>query len=159
MHDPDTKVRVTSALLCGMAIAEVVRQFGIPRQTAMRWRDEAFAAAASGTPPGNSGQSGQPPNTSWIPLRGRDWQDNFQRYVDDSLYSLRVLTAHLARPEVLERTDYAAIVDAHGSLADRIARLAETIGRVETGLDRQPAGAGPAGELEPAAADTSGAAL
>lgn len=157
MYSPDTKAAVVSALLTGLAISEVARQFGVSRQTAIRWREEAFAAIPD-TP---SPHFGQIPDTSWIPIRGTDWQDNFQRYVDDSLYSMRVQVAYLARPDVLERTDYAAIVDAHGTLADRVARIADTIGRVEgrDRLDGQPARPGPAGVFDDAAtAEEAGAA-
>jgi hypothetical protein len=138
VHTPETKAKVLSALLMGVAIAECVRQFGVPKATVLRWQQSAAVAVSDPTSP----DSGPILDLSWVPVRGRDWQDNFQRYIDDSLYSMRVQVAYLSRPDVLERSDYAAIVDAHGSLADRIARLADTIGRVEeVGLDHQPASA------------------
>jgi len=161
MYSPDTKAAVVSALLTGLAIAEVMRQYGVSKGTVIRWRREAFASVLDPPSP-NSGPVLDPPAApSWIPIRGTDWQDNFQRYVDDSLYSMRVQVAYLARPDVLERTDYAAIVDAHGTLADRVARIADTIGRVEgrDRLDGQPARPGPAGVFDDAAtAEEAGAA-
>lgn len=150
MHDPDTKARVVSALLTGLAIAEVVRQYGVPKPTVIRWRDEALVAVDSDH---TSKTSGPHADLSWLPVRGQDWQENFQRHLDDSLYSMRVQVAYLSRPDVLERTDYAAIVDAYGTLADRIARIAEAIGRVEgIHLDDRSAGPGPSGALDPAGA-------
>lgn len=120
MHDPDQKATVLAALLAGHGISETARQTGVPKPTVIRWRDEM-----------NGPNSELFSDRSWLPERGVDWQDNFQRYIDDSLYALRVKVAYLSRPEVLERTEYAAIVDAHSALADRIARIAESVGTID----------------------------
>jgi len=122
MHDPEIKARVTAELISGGGISDVARRFNLPKGTVAGWRDEAFRTEFSS-------DSNTP--RSWIPERGVDWQDNFQRYIDDSLYALRVKVAYLSRPEVLERTEYAAIVDAHSALADRIARIAESVGTID----------------------------
>ena len=135
MHDPEARMRVAGLLAAGYTPGEVSRQTGVPRPTVIRWRDDP-----NGLPVHLSTDT---VDRSWLPIRGATWQENFQGYIDDVLYGLRVQAAYLSRPDVMERTDYGAIVDAHGTLADRVARIAEAVGRVETpaATDRQLDGA------------------
>lgn len=126
MHDPEIKATVTAALLAGQGISECSRIYGVAKATIAGWRDEIFRTETE-----REIERPNRPILAWLPVRGANWHENFEGYIDDVMYGLRVQVAYLSRPEVLERTDYAAIVDAHGTLADRVARIAEAVGHID----------------------------
>lgn len=133
MHSPDLKATVTAGLLAGQGITELARRYNVPKGTVAGWRDEVFRTEPNDELNGN--------RLAWLPIRGANWHENFEGYIDDVMYGLRVQVAYLSRPEVLERTDYAAIVDAHGTLADRVARIAEAVGHIDAPANRLESGA------------------
>lgn len=128
-HDTSVKAAVVGSLLAGIGISECARQHSVGKATVSRWRDELYGTELEQP----AERSSVPrPALPWLPPRGANWHENFEGYIDDVMYGLRVQVAYLSRPEVLERTDYAAIVDAHGTLADRVARIAEAVGHIDT---------------------------
>jgi transposase-like protein len=122
----EVKAAAVSALLAGQTLQEVGRTFGVPAPTLHGWKEAARKLVL------NDGS----PDTSfayeWAPPFESDMRVAFSSYLAEAFHALRVQMALFSHPEYLARQPIDAVVAAHGVVADRVARIAEGIGQLES---------------------------
>jgi hypothetical protein len=84
----------------------------------------------------------------WAPAFEPDMRIAFNSYLAEAFHALRVQMALFSNPEYLARQPIDAVTAAHGVVADRVARIAEGIGRLEGPAEYALAGAAEPGRAE-----------
>jgi len=105
VYDPEQKAAVMAALLAGQGVAEVARQYRLPKSTVSRWRQEARAAAG----------------------RSEDIGEILLEYLRENLVTLRAQAIHFRDPDWLRQWPAEQLAVLHGVMTDKAVRLLEAM--------------------------------